>query len=329
MEKMEYEARGILLELTENIDIEIFNCLVMFDHYEDYLGDQYSHLIEVQCFHLIEVISKRIDASENAQEKRILKSLIRYIYAARDYLIFRNTKKNTGKKGVKGIVEHIGFQEIKRTHKYILKELNEGLNCLDSHKDIKSIELFKDKISSISYEFKRYEEENNRLFNAEIRDKLKNENVTLLSTSLSEIYGHKSLQEIKNIIENEIKIRKVDCIKKKKMHKLFRDLKWISLIFLIAALLLSNFTFYLLGAIASGAFVTFALTAEPGSIHLPEDINEFIGKFLVYVVFFLIGFIFAPIVPLLGHGLIENDDKFYNFDIFNEVLIKINKELGN
>lgn len=165
---MDYEARGILLEITENIDIEIFNCLVMFDDYDDYndhLGDHY--------FHLRGIISERTDASENAQEKRILKSLIHYLDAARDYLFFLNTKENTGKKSAVGIVEHIGIQEIKSKHEYVLKRLNEGLNCLHSQSDAESIELFKYKIRTISHEFERYKEANNQLLNTE--SKLKKE----------------------------------------------------------------------------------------------------------------------------------------------------------
>lgn len=164
---MDYEAREILLEITENIDIEIFNCLVMFDDYDDYLGDHY--------FHLRDVISKRTDASKNAQEKRILKSLIHYLDAARDYQFFLNTKKKTGTKSTRGIVEHIGFQEIKSKHEYVLERLNEGLNCLHSQSDAKSTDLFKSMMGRISRKFESYKEINNQLLNAEIRDKLKEE----------------------------------------------------------------------------------------------------------------------------------------------------------
>ena len=298
------DIEDLLYNLTEDL-VDDFDSLIIFR------GIESNPALKNQIYDFIEIVSESISGNKNAQEKRILNSLIHYLKALIGYYDYCNIIDRSEHRAMSYVLEESGKSgRLKSELEYILEELNKGKRLLDTKEDASSVEFFDRSIDYIE------ENEVDRIHNIEkynFERRLKEAWI-----DPKEIMQAISPQEMKNRIEREIEARKAACIREKELCKIYNASRWMALIFLLSTFIFLNFTFYLLFAIVSGLNFRYTYSLEE-NCKIYQDI---IG--------FAMGFIFAPLCMLNWYGS-EDRKRYicsrYKFKELNKVLDEINREL--
>lgn len=294
-------TEDLLYDLTKDV-VDDFDSLVIYR-----LSPSDSRF--PRTAYLQDIICEKIENTTNTKEKRLLKSLIYYLYALRGYYNYLEIVENYERRSMSAI---LGDNKEKVRHFLggALKSLEDGKKYLDEKEDISSISFLDNSISVVLSVLDKTQRIENEYFEKKLQD------AGLDSKISKDILYKKSPQERKNIIEKEIEARKRACIKE---NKIYRSYRWVALICFILFLINLNIVFYFIFAIFAGLKSQkddmISQTSNPNY----DSLSSIIG--------FLLGFIFAPML-FIGCWSNENLKKTYNLHELNHILSEINQEIN-